>query len=132
MERQEFKDIPYAWKRVMKDKERLEYLEQKSDGVGGMQTTERVQSSNLNRSMAIADTIIDLQSRIDTEERELRARMDEAEKMITSGSLNDRDKSIMLYRYKYCLDWLDISELMQMTTRWVLKRHGIALSKLYN
>lgn len=132
MERQEFKDIPYAWTRVMKDKERLEYLEQKSDGVGGMQTTERVQSSNLNRSMAIADTIIDLQSRIDTEEKELRARMDEAEKMITSGALNDRDKSIMLYRYKYCLDWLDISELMQMTTRWVLKRHGIALSKLFN
>ena len=132
MERQEFKDIPYAWKRAMKDKERLEYLEQKSDGVGGMQTTERVQSSNLNRSMAIADTIIDLQSRIDTEERELRARMDEAEQMINSGALNDRDRSIMLYRYKYCLDWLDISELMQMTTRWVLKRHGIALSKLFN
>lgn len=132
MERQEFKDIPYAWKRVTKDKERLEYLEQKSDGVGGMQTTERVQSSNLNRSMAIADTIIDLQSRIEAEEKELRARMDKAEKMIKSGTLNDRDKSIMLYRYKYCLDWLDISELMQMTTRWVLKRHGIALSKLFN
>lgn len=132
MERQEFKDIPYAWKRVMKDKERLEYLEQKSDGVGGMQTTERVQSSNLNRSMAITDTIIDLQSRIDVEEKELRARMDEAEKMITNGTLNDKDKSIMLYRYKYCLDWLDVSELMQMTTRWVLKRHGIALSKLFN
>lgn len=132
MERQEFKDIPYAWKRVMKDRERLEYLEQKSDGVGGMQTTERVQSSNLNRSMAIADTIIDLQSRIDVEEKELRARMDEAVDMIKSNGLNERDKEIMLYRYKYCLDWLDISEIMQMTTRWVLKRHGIALSKIFD
>lgn len=132
MERQEFKDIPYAWKRVEKEEERLEYLEQKSDGVGGMKISERVQSSNLNRSMAIADTIIDLQSRIEAEEKELHTRMDEAEKMITSGVLNDTDKSIMLYRYKYCLDWVDISELMQMTTRWVLKRHGIALSKLFN
>lgn len=131
MERQEFKDIPYAWKRVMKDKERLEYLEQKSDGVGGMQTSERVQSSNLNRSMAIVDTIIDLQSRIETEEKELRARMDEAVGMIKGCGLNERDKEIMLYRYKYCLDWLDISEIMQMTTRWVLKRHGIALSKIF-
>lgn len=64
MTQEEIRAIPAAAVRISKHLDRLRYLKQKSTSVPAMQTSERVQTSAIDRSMVLSDSIIDLEREV--------------------------------------------------------------------
>ena len=126
---EELISMPKQYRRLMRDTERVACLRETVTSLPPMQTNGRVQNGNVNRSMALVDTLIDA-------ERDLQARTDDMKRMEKEAldlflDIKEPEHKVLFLHYCRHLSITDISGIMFFTPRWgyMLRKRGLALVK---
>jgi DNA-directed RNA polymerase specialized sigma24 family protein len=128
---EEIRAIPAAAVQIHKHLDRLEFLKAKSTSVSAMQTSERVQTSVIDRSMVVADSIVDLEREIDAEKRELDQMRKSASQFFAAHELTLEERELLDYRYIYCYTWEEVASLLHVGERTARWRHSQVMGKLF-
>lgn len=131
MTQDELKEIPIFAKQIDKHLERLDFLKQKSTCVPPLQTTERVQTSAIDRSMVLSDSIIDLEREVAGERKELDQMRKQASQFFASCDLTLEERELLDYRYIYCYTWEEVASLLHVGERTARWRHSQVMGKLF-
>lgn len=131
MTREEIRAIPAAAVQIHKHLDRLKFLKAKSTSVPAMQTSERVQTSVIDRSMVVADSIVDLEREIDAEKKELDRMRKNASQFFASHDLTLEERELLDYRYIYCYTWEEVASLLHVGERTARWRHSQVMEKLF-
>ena len=131
MTQEEIRAIPAAAVQIHKHLDRLEFLKAKSTSVSAMQTSERVQTSVIDRSMVVADSIVDLEREIDAEKRELDQMRKSASQFFAAHELTLEERELLDYRYIYCYTWEEVASLLHVGERTARWRHSQVMGKLF-
>lgn len=128
--RSELRSIPKLHRQILKDKEHLKYLKEKSTSLPpGFTVGDKVQSSHENNSNKYVDAATDLNKEIKAKEKRLEELQSEAQSFI--DTVEDPVKKRMLkYRYIDCCTWTDVSALMGYTERHLYRLEYEALSTM--
>lgn len=121
--------IPKEWRRLQRDTERIAYLRETVTSLPPMKTSGRVQVSNLNRSMALVDTLIDAER--DVKERTADMRRKEQEALEIFLDIKEPEHRVLWLHYCRHLTIVDIAEIMYISPRWgyMLRKRGLAIVK---
>lgn len=131
MTQEEIRAIPAAAVQIHKHLDRLNFLKAKSTSVPAMQTSERVQTSVIDRSMVVADSIVDLEREIDAEKKELDRMRKSASQFFASHDLTLEERELLDYRYIYCYTWEEVASLLHVGERTARWRHSQVMKKLF-
>lgn len=131
MTQEEIRAIPAAAMQINKHLDRLKFLKAKSTSVPAMQTSERVQTSVIDRSMVVADSIVDLEHEIDVEKKELDQMRKSASQFFASHDLTLEERELLDYRYIYCYTWEEVASLLHVGERTARWRHSQVMEKLF-
>lgn len=131
MTQEELREIPIFAGQINKRLERLNYLKEKSTCVPSLQTTERVQTTVIDRSNVLSDTIVDLESEIEEEVRRLKAMQNQAEKCFSAHDLSLDERELLEYRYIYCYTWEEVASLLHIGERTARLRHYRIMKKIF-
>lgn len=131
MTQEEIRAIPAAAAQIHKHLDRLKFLKAKSTSVPAMQTSERVQTSVIDRSMVVADSIIDLEREVDAEKKELDQMRKSASQFFASHDLTLEERELLDYRYIYCYTWEEVASLLHVGERTARWRHSQVMEKLF-
>ena len=131
MTQEEIRAIPAAAIRISRHLDRLRYLKQKSTSVPAMQTSERVQTSAIDRSMVLSDSIIDLEREVAGERKELDQMRKQASQFFASCDLTLEERELLDYRYIYCYTWEEVASLLHVGERTARWRHSQVMGKLF-
>jgi DNA-directed RNA polymerase specialized sigma24 family protein len=131
MTQDELKEIPIFAKQIDKHLDRLKFLKAKSTSVPAMQTSERVQTSVIDRSMVVADSIVDLEREIDAEKKELDRMRKSASQFFALHDLTLEERELLDYRYIYCYTWEEVASLLHVGERTARWRHSQVMEKLF-
>lgn len=132
MTREELTAIPTMQKALNRKAERLEQLQEQATCVQAIDTSrDKIQTSTVNKSMAIVDMAVDLEAELKLDSDELRAIRMRAAKFIDGLELSSNERQILNLRYASGLYWQDISELMNYNARYVQEIHADVLKKVF-
>lgn len=131
MTQEELRAIPAAAAQIHKHLDRLKFLKAKSTSVPAMQTSERVQTSVIDRSMVVADSIVDLEHEIDVEKKELDQMRKSASQFFAAHDLTLEERELLDYRYIYCYTWEEVASLLHVGERTARWRHSQVMEKLF-
>lgn len=124
---EELRAIPELYKKLEKDRERLHYLRELSTTVPALRVDPaRVQTTVVNRSMLIADEVIDLERSVKDLEALLEAREREALDLIKP--LPDPERKVLLLFYVGHFSIRETGDILFFSPRRVyqLKEKGIS------
>ncbi len=131
MTQEEIRAIPAAAVQIHKHLDRMKFLKAKSTSVPAMQTSERVQTSVIDRSMVVADSIVDLEREINAEKKELDRMRKSASQFFASHDLTLEERELLDYRYIYCYTWEEVASLLHVGERTARWRHSQVMEKLF-
>lgn len=131
MTQDELKEIPIFAKQIDKHLERLDFLKQKSTCVPPLQTTERVQTSVVDRSNVLVDSVIDLEREIERETKELHRMQKEASQLFAQHDLTLEERELLDYRYIYCYTWDEVASMLHVVERTARRKHDQIMKKLF-
>lgn len=131
MTQEEIRAIPAAAVQIHKHLDRLKFLKAKSTSAPAMQTSERVQTSVIDRSMVVADSIVDLEHEVDAEKKELDQMRKSASQFFASHDLTLEERELLDYRYLYCYTWEEVASLLHVGERTARWRHSQVMEKLF-
>ena len=121
-----------SYYKVMLDIKLEELKEQKEtiEGIGGMQISERVQTSPTNDAMD--NTIIRLEKVSREIENTISDMLDKKEKVaaVINKIDNLKYREVLYRRYALCQSWETISEKMHYSIRQVQRLNGFALQEI--
>lgn len=124
---EELRAIPELHKKLEKDRERLYYLRELSTTVPALRVDpDRVQTTVVNRSMLVADEVIDLERSVEELAGILADREREALELFEP--LPEPERKILKLFYVGHFSIREIGEILFFSPRWVLqlKEKGIA------
>lgn len=130
MTEEELREIPHYARVINSHIQQLIYLRQAAESIPPLSTDEKVQTSMVSHNTT-ADTMIDLETQIHQELRDLHEMQAEARGMFVKADLDFDEKVVVKYRYLYCLRWEDIAESMHMSERSVRRHHAFAIRKIF-
>lgn len=127
---EQFRAIPEKYKRIERDEERLRYLRELSTTLPPVMDPSRlpVQSSVRNKSMAVADELVDLERDIWDKLRDMADLEAEAEGLVCQ--LVDPIRKIMRLHYVRHLSLRDASDIVGYSYRWALELHRRGLASV--
>lgn len=132
MTKEELTRIPIMQRYLNRKAERLEQLQERATCVPAIDTSrEKIQTSKVNKSMAIVDMAVDLEAELRQDSDELRAEHMKAAQFIDGLELSSNERQILNLRYVSGLYWQDISELMNYNARYVQEIHADVLKKVF-
>lgn len=127
----DLKEILQIQRDVDKKSERLNNLREISTCTPAITMDEKVQTTVQNKSMAIADAVVDLERELDADMDRLKTAKSAADEFIKSLDLDETEQSIMHLRYVDCQYWYSISEILNYSIRHLTRKHGEILSKIF-
>lgn len=113
--------------------DRIKYLDDEMQSVGGFSTDERVQSSptlDNNKVIYAIDEKQLLQDRIN-EKQVLISRYQQELTHVINNLDNDKEKDVIRYRYLHLTEYTRIAEIMQYSESQIRRYAGKAMMKLY-
>jgi DNA-directed RNA polymerase specialized sigma subunit len=128
MTKQELYSIYGLSQRIGQKQRQLEELKAKASSIE-LSYAERVQTSQVNNSMAIVDNMIELEQLIDKDLEEMYKKRREAYSLIRTLSGTERD--VMELRYIQGYKWEEIAVKLDISYRHTTRLHGQALEKLF-
>ena len=133
MTRDELRQIPVMQRALNRKIERLEILREQATSVPAVDTSkDKVQTSTENRSMAIVDTFVDLDTEIHDDFDDLDRQRLKAAALIDSADITSEEKKIMSLRYVNGLYWRDVAFIMNYSQAYIQRWHSVILEKLFS
>lgn len=124
---EEFVRIPKIWRKLMRDVDHVIILRETVTSLPPMRTDGRVQTSNLNRSMALADALIDAERDIQDRTEAMHQLEEEALRFI--AGVKEPERNVLFLHYVRHMPITDVALVMYFTPRWcyVLRKRGLAI-----
>lgn len=118
--RDELRSIPRLHRQIERDKEQLNYLEEKATAIAstlGMDT-EKVQSSPKNTAGKYIEAATDLSREIVDKEIEL-AKLQEEAKVFVDTVTDRLPHQILKLRYLRCCEWNEVADITGYAVRYI-------------
>lgn len=128
MTKTELLKLPDIYLRIEQDKQRIHNMRARLYSPKGLDTRDKVQSSGGNGMLA--ETVIDMQQKLDKRISEFDTLRAEADKMI-AGRLKDDTALVMRLRYVDCCNWAEISAMLDYSPATLYRYRRIALDILF-
>lgn len=129
MTKEEFKSIPKIEKAIEYKREQLRELRAMMITIPGLQISEKVQTSTVNKSMKIVDAALDLQDKLHADCIKLLKLKDDAYDLIRT--LDGTERLLMELRYINGYKWPKIAEELNYSYRNTTRLHVLILQKLF-
>ena len=130
MTKDELLKLPEIYAGIERDRKRIDIMRSRLYSPKGLDTRDKVQSSGGNSMLA--ETVIDLQQKLDARVREADRLRAEADRMISRELSDSIDLAlVMKLRYIQCLSWAHISEWLQYSPATLYRYRREALSILF-
>ena len=129
MTKDELKEIPRIEKRIRQKQEQIEILKALEISVPALNSSEKVQSTVVNRSMDQTVKRLDLEDMLHEDCTRLLRLKDEAYSLIRG--LSGAERELMELRYISGYTWERIAVEMSYSYRHIVRLHGKILQKLY-
>lgn len=124
---EEFIRIPKMWRKLMRDVDHVIILRETITSLPPMRTDGRVQTSNLNRSMALADALIDAER--DIQDRTEAMHQLEVDALAFIAGVKEPERNVLFLHYVRHMPITDVALVMYCTPRWcyMLRKRGLAI-----
>lgn len=118
--------IPKQYRKLMRDTERVEALREMVMSLPPMNTNGRVQTSRINRSMALADALIDAEREVEERTEIMHQLEKEALELIVP--VKEPEHKVLFLHYVRHMPITDVALVMYYTPRWcyILRKRGLA------
>lgn len=119
--------IPKQYRKLMRDTERVEALREMVTSLPPMNTNGRVQTSRINRSMALADALIDAEREVEERTEIMHQLEKEALELIVP--VKEPEHKVLFLHYVRHMPITDVALVMYFTPRWcyMLRKRGLAI-----
>lgn len=120
--------LPDMYNRIEQDKLRVHNMRARLYSPKGLDTRDKVQSSGGNNMLA--ETVIDMQQKLDKRINDFDIMRAEADKLI-AGKLADNTALVMRLRYVDCFNWSEISAILDYSPATLYRYRRTALKILF-
>ena len=120
--------LPDMYNRIEQDKLRVHNMRARLYSPKGLDTRDKVQSSGGNNMLA--ETVIDMQQKLDKRINDFDIMRAEADKLI-AGKLSDDTALVMRLRYVDCFNWSEISAMLDYSPATLYRYRRTALKILF-
>lgn len=129
MTKDELLKLPDMAASIANEGKRIEAMRARLYSPKGLDTRDKVQSSGGNNMLA--ETVIDLQNKLDARIEKYEQLRAEAYVMIERALTGDM-YYVMSLRYVDALSWAEVASIVNVSAATVYRKHRAALSKLFN
>ena len=128
MTEEEFLKLPGIYERIKQDTARIEKMRARLYSPKGLDTRDKVQTSG--GSNMLAETVIDLQQKLDAKVEAFNKLTAEAGLMI-SDNLEGDTALVMRLRYVDCFSWAEISAMLDISEPTLYRYRRVALEIIF-